>query len=325
MENLQTSITKQKKQKSNFKLIAKIVIALALMYFLINYIHFDEIISALENANKELVFFVFMLSFLNVYLQFLKWKVMCNSLLNVHDDNKIWRSLFYGFSGGIATPIRVGEYVGRAIPFENANLVKVTISTILEKFASLFLVLILGGISGVYFIDKYYSLIYAVPVIILVIGLALIVVALIKGYNLISNFLKGMANKYNFFEKLLDEVKLLKQLGKTSLNKLLVYSFLFYAVYILQYALLVMAFSNSDELLHFIWAGTLVMFAKSFLSFISFADLGIRESVSVFVLTKMGFAKAVGFNAAIFLFLFNLLIPSIIGLFLLFKKDKIEQ
>ncbi|MCP5063650.1 MAG: flippase-like domain-containing protein [Ignavibacteriae bacterium] len=324
MQNLQTNISQPTKQKSNFKLIAKIIIALALMYFLINYVHFDEIILALENANKEIIFVVFLLSFVNVYLQFLKWKVMCNSLLNIKNDNKIWYSLFYGFSGGIATPIRVGEYVGRAIPFENASLVKVTISTILEKFASLFLVLLLGGTAGIYFLDKYYSFIYAVPVVILVVGLGLIVVALIKGYNLISDFLKGLADRYSFFDKLLSELKLLKQLGKTSLNKLLFYSFLFYTVYILQYALLAMSFSDSGNLLYFIWAGTLVMFAKSFLSFISFADLGIRETASVFVLNKMGFAKAVGFNAAIFLFLFNLLIPSIIGLFLLFKKDKVE-
>jgi len=322
MENLQTKVVKPTKQKNNFKLIAKIIIAIALMYFLITYIHFDEIILALENANKEIIAFVFVLSFLNIYMQFLKWKVMCSSLLNIKDDNKIWLSLFYGFSGGIATPIRVGEYVGRAIPFENTSLVKVTVSTILEKFASLFLVLILGGIAGVYFINKYYTLLYAVPVIILVVGLGLIVIALVKGYNLISNFLNKLAYRYNFFEKLINELKLLKQLGRVSFYKLLMYSFLFYAVYIFQYALLALAFSQDGDLLHFIWAGTLVMFTKSFLSFISFADIGIRESASVFILNKMGFAKAIGFNAAIFLFLFNLLIPSIIGLVLLFKKDK---
>jgi uncharacterized membrane protein YbhN (UPF0104 family) len=322
MQNIEPKVYKSTFQNNRFKFFAKILIAIALLYFLINYIHYDEIIAAINQSDKELLLLVFLLSFLNIYLQFLKWKVVCNSLLNINDDKRIWLSLFYGFSGGIATPVRVGEYVGRTIPFEEKNIMQITIATFLEKFASLFLVLILGGIAGIVFIDKYYNLAYSIPLIIFIIGLALIVVALLQGYNLISNFIKMLSLRFPFFNKLIEEVSYVKKLGSVALKKLLLYSFLFYAVYILQYAILVKAFNQGGNLLVFIWVGTMVMFSKSFLSFISFADLGIRESASVFILSKMGFAKAIGFNAAIFLFFFNLLIPSVIGLILLFKKNK---
>jgi len=309
-------------QNFNIKFYAKILIAVALLYFLITYIHFDEIIAAFQHSDKELILFVFFLSFLNIYLQFVKWKVVCNSLLNINDEKKIWLSLFYGFSGGIATPVRVGEYVGRTLPFENVNIVKITIATFLEKFASLFLVLIFGGLASILFIDKYFEIVYSIPFIIFVVGLILIIIALVQGYNLVGNTIAYLSQRFLFFKKLVEELSYVKELGSVALRKLLLYSFLFYSVYILQYALLVKAFNQGGDLLYFIWAGTIVMFAKSFLSFISFADLGIRESASVFILSKMGFAKAIGFNAAIFLFLFNLLIPAILGLFLLFQKDK---
>jgi len=311
-------------QNFNVKFYAKILIAIALLYFLINYIHYDEIIAAINQSDKELLLFVFFLSFLNIYLQFLKWRVVCNSLLNIKDDKKIWLSLFYGFSGGIATPIRVGEYVGRTLPFENVSMMKITVATFLEKFASLFLVLIFGGIAGIIFIDKYYDMVYSLPLIILVVGLVLIIFALLQGYNVINDFVKRLSLRFAFFNKLFEEISYIKKLGISAFGNLLLYSFLFYLIYIFQYALLVKAFNQGGNLLYYFWAGTIVMFAKSFLSFISFADLGIRESASVFILSKMGFSKAIGFNAAIFLFLFNLLIPSIIGFILLFKRDKIH-
>ncbi|MCB0748407.1 MAG: flippase-like domain-containing protein, partial [Ignavibacteriae bacterium] len=141
--------------KNRLKLLAKIFIAVVLLYYLVDYVNYEEIIIALKKSDKQLIILVFLLSFLNIYLQFIKWKVVCNSLIGVFDDNKIWLSLFYGFSGGIATPIRIGEYVGRKLPFENTTLMKVSIATMIEKFASLFLVLIIGGIGGAIFLSKY--------------------------------------------------------------------------------------------------------------------------------------------------------------------------
>ena len=63
------------------------------------------------------------------------------------------------------------------------------------------------------------------------------------------------------------------------------------------------------------------MFAKTIIPPISLGELGIREGVSVFFLNKFGEAQSAGFNSSIFLFLINILIPSIVGLFLLFKKN----
>ncbi|MCB0742882.1 MAG: flippase-like domain-containing protein [Ignavibacteriae bacterium] len=308
--------------KNRLKLLAKIFIAVVLLYYLVDYVNYEEIIIALKKSDKQLIILVFLLSFLNIYLQFIKWKVVCNSLIGVFDDNKIWLSLFYGFSGGIATPIRIGEYVGRKLPFENTTLMKVSIATMIEKFASLFLVLIIGGIGGAIFLSKYYTIALAIPILLSITGFVIAILALSKGVKFLRIFLNQLRNKFPFFQNLFMELKYAKELGKESLRKLLTFSLLFYFVYILQYALLVLAFNNGGDFFSAIWAGTIVMFAKSFLSFISFADLGIRESASVFVLSKIGLSKAVGFNSAIFLFLFNLLIPSIIGLFLLIKKDK---
>ena len=65
------------------------------------------------------------------------------------------------------------------------------------------------------------------------------------------------------------------------------------------------------------------MFVKTVIPPVSLGELGIREGASVYFLTTMGETSSVAFNASIFLFIINLLIPSLIGLVLLMKRDNV--
>jgi len=258
---------------------------------------------------------------INVLLQFLKWKVVCNSLLNISDNKKILKSLFYGFSAGIITPVRVGEYLGRKLALEEVGLLKVTISTIVEKFASLFIVLIVGSIATIYFIYLYYNFFYSIPVLLFVSIILIIFTLFIFGYKPTSSFFQKLANRINIIKQLEIELEYARKMNRNDFRLLMLYSLLFYFVIIMQYALLALAFEQEGNVLLFLIAGIIVLFIKSIFSFLSFADLGIRESTSVFLVGKMGYSNAVGFNSAIFLFLFNLVIPSLIGMFLLLKRS----
>ena len=102
---------------------------------------------------------------------------------------------------------------------------------------------------------------------------------------------------------------------------MIIISTLFYAVFILQYAVLVKAFSGNAGFLTFLWAGVLVMFTKSVITPFSFIDFGVREGASIFFLTKMGELSSVAFDASAVLFAINIIIPSIIGVILFYKRD----
>ncbi len=95
---------------------------------------------------------------------------------------------------------------------------------------------------------------------------------------------------------------------------------LFYICYIIQYALLVSAFSGNLYLLKYMWAGSLLFFIKTFIPPLTYGDLGIREGVSVYFITKLGESAASGLNASLFLFIINLLIPSLAGAVLLLNS-----
>jgi len=90
---------------------------------------------------------------------------------------------------------------------------------------------------------------------------------------------------------------------------------------LIQYALLVSAFSNHFDFGSYLWAANLIMFAKTIIPPISFGELGIREGASVYFLTQMGETASVGFNSSILLFIINLLIPALIGVGMFLRKN----
>ncbi len=301
----------------------KLIIAGGLLYYLASSIEYAQILSALQNANLYLILAAFILSVANIYFQFAKWKLTCGQVLKDTKNSKIFLSLFYGFSAGIITPLRIGEYFGRAIAFKDKSVLKVTVATLIDKFFPLMIVAFLGSISSILFLYLKFeiSIYLALSLLIVLFTLFYILFLLIINErfwdNLLFSRIKNSKRMNNFFEKL----KVLKNLDRTYLLKMSSLSLFFYLSFLIQYVLLVSAFSHNQNLLEYFWAGNLIMFAKSVIPPISLGELGIREGASVYFLTQLGETSAVAFNASIFLFIINLLIPAFIGLVLLFRKN----
>lgn len=311
-----------KYQRFIFPLI-KIIIASGLLYYLITWINYDEIIEAFSNANIYLISLVVILGLLNIYLQYLKWKITTLVILNNSDDKKVIYSLFQGFSAAVFTPARIGEYFGRALVFSDKSFLRVTLATLLDKFFPLLMVSFFGSLSSILFVHYLYgvSIYITISLFIVLLVLFYLIILLIfdQGFwdNFLFNKLKGSKRFSNYFDKFL----FLRTLDRNYSAKMIFLSILFYTCYIIQFAILVAAFSHNYYILNYIWSGNLVMFSKTIIPPISFGELGIREGASVFFIQQFGESASVGFNASIFLFFINVLIPSLIGLLFIFKKN----
>ena len=309
--------------KTAFVFTLKIIIAGGLLYYLTSSIEYAKILRALENANFFLILTAFILSAINIYFQFAKWRLTCGQVLKENNNSKVFLSLFYGFSAGIITPLRIGEYFGRAIAFKDKSVVQVTIATLIDKFFPLIIVAFIGSISSILFLYLKFgvSIYLALSLFIVLFTLFYILFLLIMNQrfwdNVLFNKIKSLKSLNKVFEKLI----ILKSLNRIYLLKMSTFSFLFYLSFLIQYVLLVAAFSHNQNILDYFWAGNLIMFAKTIIPPISLGELGIREGASIYFLTQFGESSAVAFNASIFLFLINLLIPAFIGLILLFKKN----
>ena len=308
---LENDLTK-KKLFSLFKIIFSSV----LIYFIFNYVSFNEIVQAFVHSDFRIMSLVFALSFVNIYVQFKKWELIAESYLEEHESAKIFKSLMIGFAAGILTPARVGEFAGRAIPFGKNNLLKITIATFLDKIFALAIMFIVGGASLFLLFGQEINL--HTGIITLLISLFLLL-----SFSIIYLIKTGKVRqikKTKFVKNFLSKFHQLKHLERNIFYKLIIISFIFVLIYLIQFSLLISAFTSSPDYLLFFLVGAAVMFTKTFLLPFGFGDLGVREGAAVYFITLLGFSGAAGFSASILLFTINLLIPSLIGSIYFIKK-----
>lgn len=301
---------------------AKIFIAIGLLYYLVVNIETRDILIAIDEANVYLILLTFALSFINLYLQFYKWKITVSTILDEDNNRKIFYSLFQGFSAAVFTPARIGEYFGRALAFKDKSLLQVTLATLIDKLFPLLIVALFGSIASILFIHFYYSVSYYLTLSLFIVLFVLFyfVFHLIFNKNFWDNFLFTRIQRIKQFSTYFDKISKLKNLDHKYSAKMLFISLLFYLCYLLQYVILVSAFSHNYAFIDYFWAGNLLMFSKTIIPPVSFGELGIREGASVFFIQQFGEAATVGFNASIFLFFINVLLPALVGLILIFRK-----
>ncbi len=300
----------------------KILISIGLLAYLVIAIDYESIINAVEDADVLLVMIAFGLSFVNIYLQYFKWKLTCSKFLNEENKSKILTSLFHGFSGGIITPMRVGEFFGRAISFKDKPISIITIATLVDKSFPLLIVTFLGTISSLIFIYVFYNVSFYIIVALFIVLFSAfyVLILLVMSEKFWDSVFFSRLRKYKRISDFVTQVKSLNSLDKIFFIRMIFLSLLFYFCYLIQYSILVSAFSHNFNSLSYIWVGTLIIFIKSVVPPISLGELGIREGASIFFLTKLGETASTAFNASIFLFLINLLLPSLVGFFLMLKK-----
>lgn len=301
----------------------KIVIAFGLLYYLVSSIRISDIINAINEAKFSLILITLALSFVNLYLQFYKWKITTSTLLNENSNRKIFYSLFLGFSAAVFTPARIGEYFGRAIAFKDKSLLQVTLATLIDKLFPLLIVAFFGSIASILFIHFYYDVSFYLTVSLFIVLFVLFyfIVLLIFNKNFWDNLLFNRIQRTKILSKYFDKISKLKNLDHKYSIKMIFISLLFYSCYLIQYVILVSAFSHHYEFIDYIWAGNLLMFSKTIIPPVSFGELGIREGASVFFIQQFGENASVGFNASIFLFIINVLLPALVGLSLIFRKN----
>lgn len=237
----------------------------------------------------------------NLWLGFKKWTLIVNRIDKKATLKTKIQSYFAGIVTGFFTPNMLGNFIGRIYYFERNARVKIVLATLFSNFTQFFSTLIFGCIAVVLLGNRFeLGKLNYVLFVSLIIGI----------------FVFHSGEKVVFFVNKKNWARDFKNWMKV--NSSLRYSFLFWSVlrllvYNAQFSFMMMAFGETasiDLFLGIFQVYLLMLFVPS----LFLAKLGMKESVSIFILGSLGFNVINVLLASLAIWLLNNVIPALWGM-----------
>ena len=270
--------------KINKKVTFKIILTILFLLFLFYFVKPKQIIQAFGQAKFLWILLGFLLLPINLYLQFLRWKLLVILSNNKVNNKEIIKSILYSFSYSIFTPARLGE-IGRAYHIPNSKKDELIVLAFYEKFFAFGSLLFFGFLSLTIFKSYFYFIAVIILILILI-----------------------TSKKFGKFIPYVSKYKHLIQ--KVNISKIFFISLFFVFVYIFQFFLILNAF----HIVHFFKSFFMISIVMFFNSLpITFSGLGVRELLSVYFFKDLGISSGSAASASFIIFFINILIPTFIG------------
>ena len=274
--------------------------------------------SVITTNNIILTSLALLLVTVNIYLEGIKWKFQLKPIENI-SNWKSFLSIFTGITAGMFFPNRMGNFLGRIFMLEKGDRIKAAMVTIVGGMGQMIATVSIGLIASIFFVKKH--------LVLLTIAVILIIATLLMMYFNIQ-FLKYfqflIPKKYK--EKTKEYFEIFSLYNKDELFKILAISFLRYFLYTFQFVLLIWAFNVPLTYFKAMIPISLTYILMMVIPFITITEIAVRGSVSIFVFEKWFIINNISdsylimvFSASSLLWIFNIAIPSIIGLFLTYR------
>lgn len=282
-----------------------------------------DIIADIEESFKNKSQFALMLLTiifvpLNLYLEAIKWKLQIKPIENI-SNWKSFLSIFTGMTAGMFFPNRMGNFLGRIFMLEKGDRIKAAMVTIVGGMAQMIATVCIGLLALILYVKKNYVLISILSVLI-------IITLLLLYFNIhLLKYFQFLIPK-KFKEKTEEYFEVFSLYNKKELLKILLLSFVRYSLYTFQFVLLIWAFGIPLTYFKAMIPISLTYLAMMIVPFITITEIAVRGSVSVVIfenwLMANGIKSSYGmmvFTASSLLWIFNIAIPAIIGLFLTYR------
>jgi uncharacterized membrane protein YbhN (UPF0104 family) len=301
--------------------IVKIVIVAASLFYIIYKIHQEWQNGILFNnfsnfsfLNFELLSLVILLMFVNWILEAFKFKFL---LINIDKISviKSLKAVFAGITASIFTPKRIGDFAGRIFFLQPQYRIQGTFATIIGSISQL----IVTVTTGLFFLLVYnkYPAIKIIPVntsAFIVTGvIAVVIVILYLNIYRAGYFI----NKISVLQKYSGFINFIKEYKTSDLLLYLFIGFLRYAVFTLQFYILLIIFGVNISYFTAITAIGVVYLVMTGIPTLALGELSIRGSVAVMIFEPLTQSLLGIIEASVLLWFINLVIPALIGVFFL--------
>jgi len=285
----------------NIKTILKVLLTISLIIIIIYNVSFDKFAESFNEINIYPVVISILLSPLVALLGTIKWQQIIN---HEAEDAKFAESLISflgGMSLGLLTPGRVGEF-GRIAFIKSGRLGVLAGIALVDKVIDLEVTLAIGIISVYIF--------FGLKIAILLTIIVLAGVIFIYFPNVFISPFEKLIDKYRIRKLITNFLVGISTIPGRTIVICLFYRLLASIIDIIQFYLLINAFS----LINFIDVVAVypIIILTNILP-LTIGGVGIREGVSIIVLSQYGIPPEVAVNASFLLFCINTLLPGMLG------------
>ena len=280
----------------------------------------NQFLSILSEGSYIELVLVFFLMFVNWSIDAIKWQFLVSKLEKV----SFWlalKAVFLGITVSIFTPNRVGEFGGRVFCLQQADRLKAVLVTIFGNITQLVTTIIFGVLAFLFFSSQYTYLLFTKSdygiYILLVLSVVVITVIMYLLYNVSQ--LSSLFSRWKFLEKYKSYSPVFFLFSVIDISKVLFLSMLRYSVYSFQFYLLIKFANIEINLLQSLTMSALTFLSMSIIPTIALTELGVRGSVAIYFFGFIS-SNAIGIMTASFaLWIINLVVPAIIGVFFVYQ------
>jgi hypothetical protein len=317
----------------SFNLLLQIVILVVAYGFIytevIRKMNIAGLLAGFQGNFSETTFIVlltgsFLLMFLNLGIEAQKWRFLIGKFEHVPFYTSV-KAVFAGVTVSVFTPNRVGEYFGRVFMLRQLNPLKGVLITFIGSMGQLMATILAGSLGVLFFLPRiidavvftglpvYWGIVIATMIML---GLLML---LYLNFPVISVFLQRLFPGSR--EKIAEYTGVFESYSSAELTHVLLLSLLRYAVFTLQFILLLLAFGIKMQLSHYIVVIPVIFLVMTVIPTIALSELGIRGSVSMYLIGFYIHDAAGVFDlsslavvaASTILWLINLAVPAIVG------------
>lgn len=295
------------KTKQFLVFIVKLLIVVGAFYFSYQQLanndklDWDKFLALLEK-NKSFfgISFILFLSFLNRFLEILKWKNLIETIKEI-SISEATKQVLAALTLGVFTPVGVGEYAGKALYFDKTKTKKIIFLNLICNGIQVVATLLFGIIGLTFLGYGFWVLGFIFFIIVMFLFSFFSKNIKIKGYSL-----------SDFIEKI-------NEIPQKIHQKNIFLGFCRYLVFSHQYYFLFLGFDVAIEYFSLMATITTVYLLASVIPSFQFLDFALKGSLSIYFFGLLGVNEWIVVFVTTLMWFLNIVLPSVLGSFYVMK------
>ncbi len=256
--------------------------------------------------------------FANWGLEAVKWRMLINRFEPITYTTAM-KAVFSGVTLSIITPNQIGDFAGRVIHLELMNKWRGSLVTVIGHTAQVIVTLVFGLFALAFFSNDFsligsYAHLYK-----LLFPFAFIFIVLLVWAYLNLRWIYQKVSVWKWLQKVEKYIDVFAAYSKIELLKILILSFIRYAVFLSQYYFLLKFFQVQIDFLPAVACIIATFCVQSVVPSFLLLEIGLRGVSALFFFSMFVNQTEAVLLSAYSLWIINMLLPGIVGMYFIYK------